>query len=362
MQAGNIVSTYDASPSIDALHLPGSAASPGRDGVADGISKRIQVWAHDKNFTVDVKQSNDIHLSHERCIELNINCGWNSVKSGTITLRPASAGLRLHIGKAVAQGDIMVETDASHHGRITFKQAIPGNSFAIMLPYDLENVMNEITVRVEAAYETEAGEFTYASKETVAINLPLAVNVQDSFHLDKLISRFTIGSSTSSPVRILATDFKGNDTYAVSTFSDGLETNLVPQQTLSLVTQIRRIQGRDKPNPGGQYDRRLYLIIHYCCLRRQIISDIQYALLKMLRVLSMQRYSRLLSQHVAQHLRDNMNSQDLEDLAKSNKMSIGPFEWYKWDEVLHILPLADSGELRRCLLTWHSVGDNGRFA
>ncbi|KAL9124781.1 MAG: hypothetical protein Q9217_005924 [Psora testacea] len=356
IQAGNIIFVHDSYPPPKSLHLPGARSPASLEPDASQNSKRLLVWTVPQSLRVDVSHSGRIHLSEPRSIVLTVSSGWNDISRGTVSLRAASAGLRLHTAKAHAQnseGDVAI---TSQLGSISFNVLAPDERLRITIPYSLESDLDEITLRVETAYATVKGNFSYASNATVVVALPLAVNVRDIFQQHALFSNFTVGTATSSPIRIIRAFFRDSTDFETSTsMSIEDEADVFARQPLSLVAEIRH-----KPNRRGSHHQnrqkshgRLHLEVDYRCLNRELYSIIEGDLLNQLALTPLQRFSCVLSQQLLHSVRARFTLQDLETIGVRREVELGRYDHYGWEEMLRGIRLAEAMDLREWLKKWH---------
>jgi hypothetical protein len=146
---------------------------------------RLVLYPRSGSLTADITWIRTISLDKTRSIDISISTGDNEIIHADLRLRPASAGLRLHVVKAEIQ-------DQQHHldrettaGVLSLKGLLPRTNFSIRVPYNLERDLNEISIRVEVKYTTRSGEYTCISIITTPIQLPLGVNVRDVFKADR---------------------------------------------------------------------------------------------------------------------------------------------------------------------------------
>ena len=350
---GNIAFDYDVSPPTDAFVPPGARAKP---DLYSPDSKQILVWAPSQALAVDVSHSDDIRLSESRSVDIRISSGWNDISAGTVTIRAASAGLRLHTAQAEARGSEIEPTNNPQPGAILFHKLKPGNHLNIRIPYNLEIDLTVITVRVEVAYLTQKGQFTYVTRSIVPVGLPVAVNVQETFKKDSLFSLFTIRSATSSPIRVIDTRIEDNAAFeATASPSRSTEVDVYSNQPFSVIAQVRRKSRSRASESERQVDRRLHLIIEYRCLNRTVLSIVEAELLQALATAHKQAYSRLLSQHLASHLRSTLSPDDFELFGLLDQIALGPFEEYGWEAILQAVSPTDATKLEQVLQDWHLV-------
>ncbi|KAL9099184.1 MAG: hypothetical protein Q9163_005282 [Psora crenata] len=356
LEAENIVFVHESFSSSQSLHLPGERSPAILDGYAAGVSKRLLVWAAAQSLGVDISDSEEIDLSGPRSIVVTVSTGWNNISHGTISLRPASAGLRLHTAEAkarIGEGDIAI---ASHASNISFNVLLPDTRLSITIPYTQESDLGEIQVHGEVAYATEKGNFSYASSATIRTGLSLAVNVVDTFKQGALFSHFTIGTATSSPLRIIEASLRDNNNFeTIAPVSVGTETDVFAAQPLSLVAEIRHKhnQTRSDAQHRRKINRRLYLDVDYRCLAKDIWTAVEADLLHKLASTALERFSRVLSQHLRQLLCHIFTSKDFEMIGLLREVNIGAYDDYDWEEIVQGLGLAEAVIVKECLQEWH---------
>ena len=355
IQAGNVIFVHDYFPPSESLLLPGARLHAIAGAHAREDSKRLLVWTAAHNLRADASPSESTDLSKSRSIVITVSNGQNSTFRGTISLRAASAGLRLHTAEAQARDDNAIYTTVAQPGIMSFGNVAPDTTLSVTVPFDLENDLGKIIVRIEVAYVTEKGEFSYASNAIVDLRLPLAVNVQDTFKANALFSRFTVGTATASPMRILRTSFRDSSDFEIITsdLSD-YEHDVFTQQPLSLIAQIRHKAKRHKAD-RMTFDRRLHLEIHYRRLDQDIQKAITSSVVAEMVSTSLQQFSYVLSRHVTKALRTRFSMQDLERIGLLREIDVGDYSQYGWDGILEGIRPADAAELKKLLLKWHNV-------
>ena len=150
---------------------------------------RLVLYPRLGSLTVDITWTRIISLDKNRSIDLSVATGDNEIVHANVRLRPASAGLRLHIGKAEIQEPQDLDRDTTA-GVLSLKRLAPNVDVPIRIPYSLEHDLHEISTRVEVMYTTQLGDFSYVSLSNTPIQLPLGVNVRDVFKANRLVSVF----------------------------------------------------------------------------------------------------------------------------------------------------------------------------
>ena len=347
IRAGKIVFEYDANPQTDAFILPDAEPRIDRESTQSG---RILVWGPSEGLAVKVSRSEDVHLSKPRSAVIKVMSGWNDISASTVIFRAASAGLRLYTAQAKVQGAPFSLMNDSQPGTISFAQIPPGSQLEILIPYSLEVDLTAIAIRVEVIYSTQKGQFTYVTRPSVQISLPLAVSVQDIFKKDALFSFFTIRSATSLPIQIDRIELKDNDDFAIITPpSSEAKVDVFSDQSFSLVAEICRKADSLKQNGERHINNKVHLVIKYRCLEQILFATIKAQLMKALATAQMQQYSSLVSQHLEDRLPKSLLRHDLETFGLLKEVNLGSFERFGWGKLLPALPPNDASQVLEIL-------------
>ena len=319
------------------------------------------VWAHNRNLYAEMKHFESIDLRKAKSLRINIFSGDNEIQEGQVSMRAASAGLRLDTAEAnvVDGGPLSIKVQKAQPGTITFGKILSSHNQALQVPYTLEHDPTEVTVRLEITYHTNNGIFMYASECTCNISLPLSVNVQDIFKENALFSRFTVGPVTSTPIRLHSCRVDGNSRYdAISSRTEDVKTDVYFRQPYSLISRIQRKERTDdRPGPLSRpFQRLLHLRIEYHCLDQEILAILDASLLAFLESNSLAKFYRALQEHLNAALKNGkVLSQDVESCCLLGKISKGSFENYEWTMLLDALSVEDKEHLEQALNVWHKV-------
>ncbi|KAF4944846.1 hypothetical protein F66182_18640, partial [Fusarium sp. NRRL 66182] len=112
-------------------------------------------------------------------------------------------------------------TPNTESGSIEFTDLTQDTLIRFRIPYTVDENHTMLSARLEVAYETDAGRFTYISTSSVVSTLPISVNVQDIFRDDVLLSRFTVSPAMLVPLRILGCEIPESDVYEVQSGPKG---------------------------------------------------------------------------------------------------------------------------------------------
>lgn len=276
-----------------------------------------------------------MHLDRNRSLEIVLFSGWNEVISGELHVRAATAGLRLQTSEAkVAVGDVVI-SKKSEPGIIRFGTMAQNSSAKLIMPFNLEHEVNDISLKLEISYTTERGTFFFATVPSVSIMLPLGVNVQDVFKHKALFSKFTISSATSSPLRLLSSRLQGSDVFQAQGGAPLLQPLMVyPRQPASMLYKITRIGSAPIPNPITKKNTKssLSLVLNYICLEEEIENAVTLNLRNALEEHPLHPYARLIIPTVIAELLAHLSPYDLEHTAVLAAVSTSILSSTRWRE------------------------------
>ena len=357
IQAAKIIFVHDSFPGSDMLNLKDASSLANLQHHTPEQAQHLLVWTASQSFRANVKHAEKIDLSGSRSIVVTISSGRNNISNGTISLRAASAGLRLHTAKAQARAGECQIAASTKPGNVSFNALMANERLSINVPFSLESDPSEITIRVEVAYATEKGNFTYISNGTVAVGLPLAVNVQDTFKRNALFSSFTVGTANMTPIRILRAALRDSSDFITKSLSPKSETDVHVGQPLSLVAEVRHNSDRGGVEVKQHHSpaRRLHLDIEYCPLDQEICRTVEAVLIDKLTSTPLQKFSCVLSQHLLHSLRSRFTLQDLEKIGLLREVNLGEYDQHGWESFLGSFRIAEAADLREWLRKWHRV-------
>ena len=213
IHSGNILFVHSFSSQSD-TPLFSRSRYPALSGVPD--RRRLLLWPQSKSFEARLFHSEKVHLEQSKSIIVRISSGWNQIFRGRLSLRAASAGLRLHTAQAATRNGIVAITDKSQAGSISFGLFQSNLTAEIDVPYSLESDLKEIIVRAEVTYTAEQGDFVFACGSKISTVLPIIINVRDTFKKSALFSTFTVGTANSVPVKISKCTVEGNEDFSAT--------------------------------------------------------------------------------------------------------------------------------------------------
>ena len=327
------------------------------DLVNKAKSSPILVWVNERALEAKIVLHTSVHLGKPRSIQVLVRSGQNKIDQGKINLRACSAGLRLHTADATfvtGEGSII---DKSLAGSIGFGALDTQSKLSIRIPYGLESDLTEIKVKGEIFYTVNGKEYQYHCHAELPTQLPLSVNVQDSFQERILFSSFKIDTASSIPARISEYSIQDTEFFRVTLppLSDGT-LMVVARQPLSLVAKIKRNKmGIQKDRVSKSNDDVLMLHIRYACLDQEIETAVDDALSLALRKSKHRNLSRLLVGTFMRVFRSKLSTQELEAISLLHEFYIGPFQPDIWNAVLDGLQPDTRPELTSWLRKWHEV-------
>jgi hypothetical protein len=297
-----------------------------------------------------------VNLEEMRTLELELNSGWNDIKSATVRVRPATAGLRLRITEAeVVEGEIQISAN-NETGHIEFSQLGPQSFVRFRIPYTMEEHHPMLSARAEVTYETTNGRFSYSSSHSIVSGLPISVNVQDTFKDKMLFSRFTVSPAMMIPLRILKCSIPASDFYQVqSHVGDSVSLNVFPKQPASL---LYKIQQREDGviSPGSR--RSLRLSVDFTCVNDECLDAVERTFKESIANSEYQRYTTLLTSHIVDTFRTQLSTSDMEVIGLVREVETLPYANVKWELLLSALKEPLDG-LKAWLHEWHQVSCTG---
>ena len=302
-----------------------------------------------------------MHLDRNRFLEIVLSSGWNKLETGELHVRAATAGLRVQTSEAkVAKGTLELSKKAEA-GVIRFGPMDSRSSARIEIPFSLEHEVNDISLKLEISYTTEKGTFFFATTPSVSIMLPLGVNVQDVFKHKALFSKFTISSSTASPLRLLGSKLESSEIFkAHSGLTLSRPLMVFPRQPASMLYKITKSPASEPPRPTSRKGPKstLSLVLNYICLEEEIEAAVTLSLGQVLVDGPWQQYARLIILIVLNQVRIRLSPYDLERTAVLGEFSTSIISTVRWrDQFAGVGRSSDRKQdvamlIEECLQAW----------
>ncbi len=293
-----------------------------------------------------------VNLEALRTLELELNSGWNDIKTGVLRVRPATAGLRLRITEAeIVEGDLAIKTN-SESGNIEFSKLGENTTVRFRIPYTVEEHPATLSARAEVTYDTEKGRFNYSSAHNVASALPISVNVQDVFKQDMLFSRFTVSPATMIPLWLSKCSIPSSDVYEVqSNVGDPVAMRVFAKQPASL---LYKIQPRENTAASPGSKRALRLTVDFTCVDDECFDMVEKTFKESISRSEFAQYTTLLTPHIVDAFRSQLSTPEMEVIGLVREVEALPYAAVRWEGLLNALK-EPTGDLRAWLKAWHDV-------
>lgn len=319
---------------------------------------RILCFPRAESFNARVYLSHFIHIDKPRHIEVELFSGWNVIKSAEVRLKAASAGLRLRTSNAITSlGDISIENKSNPGVLILGAMAEHANA-TLQIPYDMETILQDLTIKIEIDYSTEHGKFQYMSSFTIPIELPLDVNVHDHFKNKSLFSKFNIKTANNVPLELFDVTLEGSEEFEVEAPRRSNELlHVFPKQPVAVTYKItkRMVSAAGKRQSRISTGGSLSLSVEYRCLDEDVLGRLRKLFVDAVAASPVHRLTRLLTDSFADQVAHTILPRQFERIALLNKVDVGAFEETGWSDCLEGLPLVVRDDTRSWLQKWHEV-------
>lgn len=325
------------------LNLERQAFQPVDRNAVNLRNPYVVLYQRTDTLDVQVEPAAVVQLDQSNAMDVAILTGWNQVESCEIRIRAATGGLRLLTSDAQALG--AGEQPARNHpepGLFLFSDVAAHSCVKFRIPFTTEHDAATVSVKVEAKYTTSHGTFTLSKTPSIPLALKLGVNVQDVFKHSALFSRFTVSTSTPSPLRLFRSELSESDVfesrYGVPPSNP---TVIFPKQPASLLYQIQRKRG---VKMGPHVDKTMYLKLTYSVLHDEIMDNIRDVLTKAMKDTPLWQYCRLVTARVLEETRTILTAYDLERAAVLGDLPTGYLTGLPWSKHFCGLGVDSNGE------------------
>lgn len=282
----------------------------------------LTLYPTESNFHASFKTTPLVHLG-ERRIGLLISSGNNNIKTGKLTLKSGTTGLKLISLKAQNEKSYNEESVVSvSEGRppvISFTNLKAGKQLMVTIPYVVDFDVFNVRLKASINYTTDNGDFQYLLNDTIDLSLALSVNVQDFYKGDRLFSKFSVSCNhADEPVRILHTDLKSTDTFITSSPSGTNKPSVsYPSGPVSFVFCIKK--RHDAPVKNDIVS--LNIVHRY--VRSECLVKVEKAMEKVLENVKFDRYSLLVKKAL------HVLPINLVSYLQTGKVLLSKESWYK---------------------------------
>ncbi|KAF2723186.1 hypothetical protein K431DRAFT_283344 [Polychaeton citri CBS 116435] len=325
-------------------------------GNEDGRQQKdlIYLFPSPDALVADVSVARSIHLDKPRMLEIHITSGSNEVSSAEIRLRPATAGLRLHLAdskREVSRGQDLALS--SKPGALFIEHISPRETAVIRIPYSMEHSSQQIAVKLELHYTTASKTYMFHTASTSRHELPLDVDVNDAFCFDILLSSFSIRTATGRPLLVYNMELQESLAYAVhSPPLIGAARPVLHHKSSKITYKIRQKIGQ--PQAVSKQGSALTLRLKYLQVEELYVGSCKMLLATMMQKSDFRRYERLLSWWFDARVRSTLDHVMLEQAVIFGFASLPNIETCLWHEIITTLPHTVRQPLLSDLQAWHT--------
>lgn len=325
------------------LNLERQAFQPVDRNAVNLRNPYVVLYQRTDTLDLQVEPAAVVQLDQSNAMDVAVLSGWNDVKSCEIRIRAATGGLRLLTSEAQALGAAQQSPlNTPEPGLFIFSDLSATTCVKFRIPFTTEHDVANVSVKVEAKYTTERGTFTLSKTPSISLALKLGVNVQDVFKHSALFSRFTVSTSTPSPLRLFHSELSDSDVFE-SRYGVAPTNPIVifPKQPASLLYQIKRKTGvKIVPNMS----KTMYLKLSYSVLHDEIVDNIRDSLTAAMKDTPLWQYCRLVTTRVLEETRSILTAYDLERAAVLGDLSTGFLAGMAWQKHFYGLGVDSNGE------------------
>ncbi|KAG9957193.1 hypothetical protein KCU61_g9292, partial [Aureobasidium melanogenum] len=312
----------------------------------------LLIYPHGDSLEVRATLANEIHIDKIRSVVFTILTGRNNTESLDLRLKSASAGLRLHTADAAIIESDHNQLDTSQAGMLKLGAVEAGVVLKVQVPYSTERSLEELTIKLEAKYQTDQGTFSYLRTSSIPAALPLDVDVNDIFKSQALFSRFSIRTTNTIPLKVTNVHVEESQACGVRALPCPLPMTVFDKQPASLTYKIERKDGEgSKPN---KKEAALALTVEYTLSDEAIFEKLGDVLEKAVANSPFATLRRLLVPTLMNRVKSYAPAQQLEQAVLLNEFQIPSYEATGWGKIVGSLTSDMRQGLDEWLQEWHS--------
>jgi hypothetical protein len=357
LEAERIVFVHEPFTKAEATTPLGIIASISAHSLKAAKKARILCYPRPEAFDARIYLSHFIHIDKPRHIEIECKSGWNEIRRAEVRLKSASAGLRLRTANAsVASGEVALEGQQTP-GVIGIGVMLPDSSATLKVPYDMETILQDLTVKIEVDYFIKDDQFQYFSAFTIPVDLPLDVNVHDHFKKSSLLSKFNIKTASHVPLELLDVELQSSDEFEVHAPRRPKEPIYVfPKQPVAITYKILKNASEGGKRRQSQVTAgSLALSVEYRLLNEDVRDRVRSLFASDITKSTISRLARLLTDTFTDRVEHKILPHQYERIALLEKVELGTFEDMGWSECVDGLPQVIRGDTTTWLQKWHEV-------
>jgi len=300
--------------------------------------------------------SKALDIDKPRSIEIKCSSGWNNIRKAELRFKSASAGLRLHTANTSLLEGAAKLGEIHAQGVVQVLEFPSEDTIRLRIPFELETALTEISIRVEANYDTENGHFIFFSEASIPIQLPLDVNVQDLFKATTLFSRFLFRTPTQVPIQILDVNLHGTNDFSVQAPACKLTPfTVLTKQPVTILFKITRLHPPGTPRAPAANEPPLKLVVGYSCVDEHIWTAAETLIHRSILDSEFKSFTRLIVSAFTERLREYLQSSDFERTVLLDAAVIPSFDALGWKDILASLPPQLRNDLAPWLRDWHAA-------
>ncbi|RAR02353.1 tmem1 family protein [Stemphylium lycopersici] len=357
LEAKRIVFVHEPFQKTEATTPLGIITSVSAHSLKAAKKARILCFPRSEAFQARIYLSHFIHIDKPRHIEVQFSSGWNAITRADVRLKSASAGLRLRTANAsVAAGDVKIEDGKPSPGVVAIGEMAANSAATLKVPYDMETILQDLTVKIDVEYYTKSGQFQYTSSFVIPVELPLDVNVHDHFKSNSLFSKFNIKTANHIPLQLLDVSLEGSEEFDVHAPRRSKEpVNVFPKQPVAVTYKVTKktMTAAQKRQSRITTTGSLSLSVEYRCLNEDVLDRMRKFFADAVDNSPVHRLSRLLTENFINHLEHSILPQQYEKMALLGRLDLGVFEDMGWADCLESLPLIIRDDTQIWLQKWH---------
>lgn len=358
LEAKRIVFVHEPISKAEVPTPLGIIASASVTSLKAAKKARVQCFSRAEALDACVYLSRFVHIDKLRHIEITCSTGSNEIKRAEIRLKSASAGLRLRTADASLESKEGVIEESQKSGIISIGAMTEGSTITLKVPYDMETILQDLTVKAEIDYYTASGQFQYFSLFKIPVELPLDVNVHDHFKSKSLFSKFNIKTANQVPLELLDVELEGSGDFDVHAPEKPKQSLYVfPKQPVAFTYKIIRKgvddeeQRQSPPSKTGS----LALSVSYKCLDEDVLDRLRVLFTDAVKGSPVAHLSRLLVAAFLDRSEHKTIPYQYEKIALLKKIDMGAFEESDWADCLDSLQQTVRNQTRLWLQGWLKV-------
>ena len=358
LEAKRIVFVHEPISKAEAPTPLGIITSASVTSLKAAKKARVQCFPRAEALDACVYLSRFIHIDKPRHIEVTCTTGSNEIERAEIRLRSASAGLRLRTANASLESEEGVIEDSQKSGIISIGAMTKDSTIRLKIPYDMETILQDLTVKADIDYYTANGQFQYFASFRIPVELPLDVNVHDHFKSKSLFSKFNIKTANQVPLELLDIELGGTGEFDVHAPERSKQPLYVfPKQPVAITYRIIKKdvgdeeQRQSRPSKTGSLD----LSVKYRCQNEDVLDRLRVLFTDAVKGSPVAHLSRLLVTAFVDRSEHKIIPHQYEKIALLEKIDMGTFEELDWADCLDSLQQTVRNQTRLWLQGWLKV-------